>query len=251
MKKIKIKIKGIDRDLAAQLDVPDSMEFESTAIFAHCFTCTKDLKSITNISEGLNSGRIAVLRFDFTGLGGSTGDFSKSSFATNIEDLIHASKFLEENYQATELLIGHSLGGAAVIQVADKISSVKAVATIAAPYYPEHLENIINISKRKSKGNEKVKVTIAGRQFEISNEFYHDLDEKTMKQKIQNLNKPLCILHSPLDEIVGIEHATKIFVTAKHPKSFISLNKADHLLLNPDDSKYAGRVIAEWASLYI
>ncbi|MFC2130785.1 alpha/beta hydrolase family protein [Bacteroidota bacterium] len=251
MKKNKVNIKGGNRNLGAQLDMPDNEQPLVYGLFAHCFTCTKDLKSINNINKALTDRRIAILRFDFTGLGESSGDFGNSNISTNIDDLILACKFLDKNYDSPKLLIGHSLGGAAVIQAASLIKSVRAVATIGTPFYPEHLGNILKMTQKDIIDSGRAEVMIAGRKFEIGKKFYDDLEEESMKKKIQELNKALCILHSPYDEIVGIEHAAKIFRLARHPKSFISLDKADHLLMNPHDSLYAGGVIAEWASKYI
>jgi putative redox protein len=184
------------------------------ALFAHCFTCSKNIKAIAHISRALTRAGLAVLRFDFTGLGESEGDFADTNFSSNVDDLIVAADFLESNYEAPQILIGHSFGGAAVLQAAARISASAAVVTIAAPADPQ--QEFVN-----------------------------------MKAALQNLNKALLVLHSPLDETVGIENAAQIFQTARHPKSFISLDKADHLLSNPVDSLYAGAVIAAWAFKYV
>jgi putative redox protein len=251
MKKIRLKIEVGNRVLAAQMDVHDEFLPRYFCLFAHCFTCTKDLKSINYLNETLTDKGFAVLRFDFTGLGESTGDFGSTNFENNIEDLITASEFLEQNYEAPSLLIGHSLGGAAVIQAAQMISSAKAVATIGTPFYPDHLSRIVKSSKSQIDISGRADVMISGRKFSIGSKFYNDMHESKMKLNIENLNKPLCILHSPKDKTVSIEHAEKIFATANHPKSFISLDGADHLLMNKNDAKYAATMIAEWANKYL
>jgi alpha/beta superfamily hydrolase len=251
MKKIKLTIQGGERNLGAQLDMPENGAPKVYALFAHCFTCTKELKSINNINKALTSRGIAVLRFDFTGLGESGGDFGTSSIASNIDDLISACRYLDEHYEPPKLMIGHSLGGAAVIQASSFLPSVKAIATIGTAFFPEQLVKIIKMSKERIDEKGSAEVLISGRKFEIGSRFYDDLNQENMKKKLRELDKAICILHSPVDEIVSIEHAAKIFVHARHPKSFISLDRADHLLLEPKDSEYAGRVIAEWASKYI
>jgi alpha-beta hydrolase superfamily lysophospholipase len=250
MKKLKLKIKALDKKIGAQLDYPSKDESKEFAIFAHCFTCTKDLKSINYISEALTGKGIAVLRFDFTGLGESSGDFGSTNFESNIEDLIIVSEFMKDNFKGPKLLVGHSLGGAAVIQAAPQIHSCKAIATIGTPFYPERLIKIINSGQDEIKKSGRTEVIISGRNYSIGKNFYNDLKITDMKKTIENLNKPICVLHSPADETVGIEQAFQIFDAAKHPKSFISLVNADHLLLNKSDAYYAGAVIGEWALKY-
>jgi len=226
---------------------PDSVY----AIFAHCFTCSKDLKSVKTICNELARKGISVLRFDFTGLGESEGNFSDTNFSTNTLDIVSAADYLENNYAPAELLIGHSLGGAAVIQIAEKISSSKAVVTIAAPSEPSHVLRHMKDKKDRIDSQGEATVLIAGRPFKIKKQFLDDLEESGMKNKIGNLRKALLVMHSPFDNTVGIDNATAIFVTAKHPKSFITLDNADHLISSRHDALYTGRVIAAWADRYI
>lgn len=237
--------------LAARLDIPDRPRAGAYALFAHCFTCTKNLRAIGNISQRLNEDGIAVLRFDFTGLGESEGDFAETGFSTNVEDLVAVADYMREQYAAPQILIGHSLGGAAVLQAAHRIPEAAAVVTIAAPYEPEHLKELIGVDESDLATQERVTVHIGGQPFPITRQFLADLEEARMEEAIRTLDRPLLVLHSPLDMVVGIDHAAKIFMAAKHPKSFVSLDKADHLLSEADDSVYAGRLIAAWASKYI
>ena len=221
------------------------------AIFAHCFTCTKDLSAVKNISNALTQRSIAVLRFDFTGLGESEGDFSDTNFSSNVDDLIAASEFLKGEYEAPGILIGHSLGGAAVLRAALQIKSVKAVAVVGAPFDPAHIKELLmdDIKVIESKGS--ATVSIGGRPFKIKKEFIDDILQSNPQEKISGIKKALLILHSPEDNIVGIENAGMIYKAAKHPKSFISLDGADHLLSKKEDSLYAGEVIASWAQRYL
>ena len=236
--------------LAARLDQPD-VRPDAYALFAHCFTCSKDLKAVGNISEALNKQGIAVFRFDFTGLGQSEGEFSETTFSSNIDDLVTAADYLADNYEAPRILIGHSLGGAAVLRAAHDVDSARAVATIGAPSNPKHVAQHMkgSISEIKAKG--EAEVSIGGRAFTIKREFLEDLEAARMEEAIGNLGRALLIFHSPLDKIVGINNAARIFAAAKHPKSFISLDEADHLLLNESDSHYVGTVLGAWASRYI
>ncbi len=238
--------------LAARLDLPIDEKPSAYAVFAHCFTCNKNYNAVVNIDRALAMEGIAVLRFDFTGLGESEGDFSETDFSTNVSDLIAAAEFLRENYEAPKLLIGHSLGGAAVIQAAHKIESIQAVATIAAPADPSSLLRFLGEQFRRdleTKG--KTEINISGRAFKVRKQFLEDLQQNTMEQTIRSLRKPLVIFHSPADQIVPIENAAKIFMAARHPKSFISLDKADHLLTNREDSLYVGSVLAAWSKKYL
>ncbi|MFY0684020.1 MAG: alpha/beta fold hydrolase [Balneola sp.] len=236
--------------LSAIIDLPKN-DPKAYALFAHCFTCSKDLKAIGNITKSLSEIGIATLRFDFTGLGQSGGEFSDTNFSSNVEDLVKAYEFMKDEFNAPSILIGHSLGGAAVLQAAHKMDSVKAVATIAAPAEPSHVkENFeMNLDEIKEKGS--AKVTLAGRPFTIKKQFIDDLEEARMKDFIHSLGKALIIFHSPIDNTVGIDNASKIFNAAKHPKSFISLDKADHLLLEKEDSEYVGKVLGTWTEKYI
>lgn len=237
--------------LSARLDFPADTEPAAYALFAHCFTCSKNLKAIGHISRALTRRGIAVLRFDFTGLGESEGDFADTNFSSNVEDLVTAAKFLADRYEAPRILIGHSLGGAAVLQAAAKIPSSTAVATIAAPANPSHVSRALGDSKKIIERHGEATIELAGRTFTIKKQFLDDLESVRMQQTIGNLDKALIIFHAPTDGVVGIENAAEIFQAARHPKSFISLDRADHLLMNPQDSRYVGAIIAIWAMKYI
>jgi alpha/beta superfamily hydrolase len=237
--------------LSARLDRPMEAEPLAYALFAHCFTCTKNIKAISHISRALTRDQIAVLRFDFTGLGESEGNFADTNFSSNVADLVSAAEFLEKNYQSPRLLIGHSLGGAAVLQAAAKIPSSRAVVTIGAPADPRHLSLALGETKAIIAQRGEASVELAGRTFNIKKQFLDDLESVRMQATIRNLNRALLILHSPIDEVVGIQNAADIFQAARHPKSFVSLHNADHLLMNPKDSLYAGSMIATWAAKYI
>lgn len=239
------------KNLSARLDLPADEKPLTYAIFAHCFTCTKNFNAVVNVNRALSSRGIAVLRFDFTGLGESEGDFSETNFSTNVSDLVAAARFLESHFEAPRLLIGHSLGGAAVLQAAALIPSAMAVATIAAPADLAHLAGLLGGSGAEIKARGEAEVRLAGRDFVIRRQFLEDLEEKRMEQTIRDLRKPLLIMHSPLDSIVSVENAARIFQAAEHPKSFVSLDTADHLLSNRADSLYAGSVLAAWASRYL
>jgi alpha-beta hydrolase superfamily lysophospholipase len=252
MKKIKVSFKGGQAyRLGARLDMPDTRNPQAYALFAHCFTCTKNLKAIHNIDESLTENGIAVLRFDFTGLGESEGDFEETNFSTNVVDLVAAARFLEEEHRPPQILIGHSMGGAAVLQAASRIKTARAVVTVAAPSDPEHIERFFMSKREEIERNGEAVFNIGGSSFRISKQFLDDLEKNSMQNFIENLNKPLLLFHSPLDDVVGIENAIRIFTAARHPKSFISLDKADHLLMKEEDSHYVGRLIAAWASRYL
>ena len=252
MRSKKITFEGAFGDtLSARLELPDDKTVTTYALFAHCFTCSKNLRPITHISETLTNRNIGVFRFDFTGLGESEGDFADTNFSSNIEDFIEAASFMESKFHAPEILIGHSLGGAAVLQAAHRIPSSKAVATIAAPADPDHV--IKNFGSKveliESKG--EAKVTLAGRDFTIKKQFIDDLERNHMDGCIKNLERALMIFHSPIDQQVGIENAARIYKKARHPKSFVSLDHADHLLMDEKDSIYVAEVLASWAGRYI
>jgi putative redox protein len=236
--------------LSGRLEMPEGSA-AAYAIFAHCFTCSKDYKAITYVSRTLAGRGIAVLRFDFTGLGESEGDFTDTNFSSNVDDLVAAARFLDEDYEAPKLLVGHSLGGAAVLQAAGRIPSSRAVATIAAPCSPRHLERLVTNRRAELEQKGEIEVSIAGRPFRIKKQFVEDLEELRMDEAIRNLGCALLVMHSPLDRTVNIENAEHIFETAKHPKSFVALNEADHLLLDPVDASYAGDMIAAWALRYV
>ena len=237
--------------LSARIDLPAGPKPIAYALFAHCFTCSKNIKAISHISRALTRKGIAVLRFDFTGLGESEGDFADTNFTTNVEDLVMAAEFMAKEYSAPQILIGHSLGGAAILQAAAGIPAAAAVITIGAPADPGHVSHALADSREIIERRGQANVELEGRNFKIKKQFLDDLDSVRMQQTIRNLDRALLIMHSPLDKVVGIENAAKIFQTARHPKSFISLDKADHLLMNQKDSLYAGSIIAAWALRYI
>ncbi|MBS0484709.1 MAG: OsmC family protein [Proteobacteria bacterium] len=238
------------QSLSGLLEIP-SGAIKSYALFAHCFTCSKDNPAAARIALALADRGIAVLRFDFTGLGNSQGDFSNTNFSSNLQDLLAAARYLEQHYAAPALLIGHSLGGAAVLAVAQDLPSVKAVTTIGAPATAAHVKHLFADSYRKLQSEESVQVELAGRSFKIRRQFIDDLEQYNSVAHIGALRKALLIVHSPLDEIVSIDEAGRIFAAAKHPKSFVSLDQADHLLSNPQDSQYVAEVLSAWASRYL
>ncbi|WP_428647300.1 bifunctional alpha/beta hydrolase/OsmC family protein [Roseibium sp.] len=236
--------------LAARLDLPPG-EIRAFALFAHCFTCSKDGHAARQIAGALSAEGVAVLRFDFTGLGGSGGDFSSTGFSSNVEDLRLAADFLRRNYEAPQLLIGHSLGGAAILSVAGAIPEARAVVTIGAPAEAEHVLHNFKGSLAEIRDQGAGNVDLAGRTFTIRKEFLDDLQTQAVREKAGKLGKALLVMHAPLDDTVGIENATDIFVAAKHPKSFVTLDTADHLLSGREDASYAARVISAWSSRYL
>lgn len=237
--------------LTARLDTPADREPLAYALFAHCFTCGKNLKPIVNINRALAERGLASLRFDFTGIGESEGDFAETDFSSNVGDLIKAAEFLEQNYAAPKILIGHSLGGAAVIQAARHVPSCVGVVTIAAPADPDHLAHILSDKQAEARRQGAVEVVIGGQAFTLTKEFFDDLEATNMREHIANLDRALLIFHSPLDNTVSVDNAAKIFQAAKHPKSFISLDQADHLLTDERDSEYVGAMATTWARRYI
>lgn len=238
-------------ELTGRLELPVHQHPHNFVIFAHCFTCNKNLSAVKNISRALTSNGFGVLRFDFTGLGESDGDFADTNFSGNVEDLISASNFLETNYKAPTLLIGHSLGGAAAIFAGSKIESVKAIATIGAPSNPKHVQHLLHNSVEDIKATGMASVNIGGRSFTIKKQFLDDIEAQSLPEVAKNLRKALLVMHSPQDATVGINNAEEIYVAAHHPKSFVSINGADHLLMNANDSIYVGNVIANWAQRYV
>ena len=248
----KLIFEGADGNrLAARLELPVGEEPVAYALFAHCFTCSKDLKAAINVSRALASQRIGVFSFDFTGLGESAGDFADTNFSSNVGDLLAAARFMERELEAPRLLVGHSLGGAAVLMAAAGIDSVKAVTTIGAPAEPSHVNHLLTGSLQELEERGEAEVRIAGRSFRIRKQFLEDLEATRMEQAVADLGRALLVFHSPVDRIVGVENAARIFGWAKHPKSFVSLDRADHLLTNEADSQYLGSVLAAWASKYI
>lgn len=237
--------------LAARLDTPLLGRPLAYALFAHCFTCTKNLKAIAHISGALTQAGIAVLRFDFTGLGESEGEFADTAFSNNVDDLISAAHFLAAQYQAPSILIGHSLGGAAILRAARSIPSAVAVATIAAPFEPRHVMHLLGEDRDRIERTGEAEVKLAGRPFKIKKQFLDDLQQHDLRDDLKLLRKALLIFHSPADSTVSIDNAQEIFIAAKHPKSFVSLDRADHLLSREEDSLYVGTVIAAWARKYL
>ena len=236
-------------NLSGIVHIPDNDRVLAYALFAHCFTCTKNINAATNIADALSKQGIATLRFDFTGLGSSKGQFEETSFSTNIEDLVDAANFLSETYQPPQLLVGHSLGGTAILAASKYIDSAKAVASIASPAEPEHILHLLSKDLQCIADEGSAQVDLAGRTFTFKQEFVDDVKSHTVDFK--HLKKALMVMHSPIDDTVAITEAAKIFGEAMHPKSFITLENADHLLSNSDDSSYAGDVLATWAKRYI
>lgn len=251
MAREKIKFKNYQgQNLAALLELPEGKP-SGYAIFAHCFTCNKNLTAVRNIGKALNSKGIAVLRFDFTGLGESEGDFEDTNFSSNVDDLISAAAFLRENYEAPSILIGHSLGGAAVLFAKQHLPKVKAVVTIGAPANPGHVSHLLSDGVEEILQNGQAQLSIGGRPFKIKEQFLHDIKSAKIDVAVASLDVPLLIFHSPIDKTVEVENAAKIYKMAKHPKSFISLDKADHLLSNKTDSEFVGLMIAAWSKRYL
>jgi putative redox protein len=236
--------------LSGILDQPLA-EPRAYALFAHCFTCSKNLKSATNISRALTDAGFAVLRFDFAGLGQSEGEFADTTFSSNVDDLLAAARFLEQEYAPPAVLVGHSLGGTAVLQAAGEISSAVAVATIGSPADPAHVEQLFAGSRDEMAARGYAEVNLGGRPFTIRQQFVDDLGRHDLPASIGGLRRALLVMHAPLDATVDIENASALFTSAKHPKSFVSLDTADHLLSREEDSLYAGRVLAAWSSRYL
>lgn len=237
--------------LVGRLEMPVDQKPHNFAIFAHCFTCNKNLLAVKNIGKALTANGFAVLRFDFTGLGESDGDFADTNFSGNISDLVSAATYLKKNYKAPTLIIGHSLGGAAALFAAAEVTSIKAVATIGAPSSPAHVQHLFKNALFEIEKSGKAVVNLSGRDFTIKKQFLDDLESKALTAVVKDLRKPLLVLHSPQDNTVGIKNAEEIYIAAHHPKSFVSLDGADHLLMNKADSIYVGKVIAGWAQRYV
>ncbi len=251
MKTIKLTIpnrKGIN--LNAVLEFPANQKPNYYAIFAHCFTCSSSLSAVRNVSRSLTQHGFGVIRFDFTGLGRSEGEFADSHFSANVEDLIDVHQYIKNEFETPSLLIGHSLGGAAVLVAASLLDDIKAVATVGAPATVSHVKHLFShaVESIPEKGN--VEVNIGGRPFHIDKEFVENFDKTNLPNIVKNLRKPLLIMHAPFDRIVGIENAQKLYTSAHHPKSFVTLDDADHLLTDSKDSKYVGDVIGTWVQRY-
>ncbi len=252
MKSESISFNGsLGERLVGAIDWPDNENASGFALFAHCFTCSKDLRASSIVSRALADRGYAVLRFDFTGLGESEGDFAETSFPSNLDDLVAAAEFLAENHQAPELLIGHSLGGAAVVHVAGQILSSTAVATIGAPFDPEHVTHLLGDDLDTIRDQGEATVSIGGRPFRIRRDFLETLQRDNLAETVRSMRRALLVLHSPVDAVVGIYNAARLFEAARHPKSFVSLDDADHLLRKSRDAEYAGRLIGAWASKYV
>jgi alpha/beta superfamily hydrolase len=236
--------------LAARLDAP-SGPIKAYALFAHCFTCGKDVFAASRIAQALTEHGIAVLRFDFTGLGASEGEFANTNFSSNVADLVAAADFMRRDHAAPQLLIGHSLGGAAVLAAAGSIPEVKAVVTVAAPSDPAHVKGLFGASLAAIEEEGEAVVQLAGRPFRIKRQFLIDAEEHKLSGKIAALKRALLVMHSPKDTTVDISNAMAIFTAAKHPKSFISLDDADHLLTRREDAVWVAAVIAVWSERYI
>ncbi|MEQ8423835.1 MAG: bifunctional alpha/beta hydrolase/OsmC family protein [Cyclobacteriaceae bacterium] len=252
MKRIRSKFKNREgQELSAKLELPADGQAHNFAIFAHCFTCTKNLNAIRNVVNSLTEAGFGVLSFDFTGLGESQGDFADTNFSSNVSDIESAAEYLASEYKAPTLLIGHSLGGAAVLFAGSRLETVKAIATIGAPSNPEHVQHLIQSDIESIEKEGVAEVNIGGRSFTIKKQFVDDLKKHALTSVLEDMRKSLLIIHSPQDTTVGIENAAAIYTAAHHPKSFISLNGADHLMTNKRDSLYTGRIIASWAERYL
>ena len=220
------------------------------AVFAHCFTCSKNVKAATQVSRRLSELGVAVLRFDFTGLGNSEGDFANTNFSSNVADLIDASAALQQQHEAPSLLIGHSLGGAAALLAAVEIESVRAVVTIGAPSEPAHVERLIGETTAATHDDGSATIRLGGRELRLGREFVSDLKANRLRESLPSLRKPLLIFHSPVDSIVSIDQARRLYESAKHPKSFVSIDGADHMLSDPQDAQFVAETLAAWAGRY-
>ncbi len=239
-----------DADLAGRLDLPEG-EPRAFALFAHCFTCGKDVLAASRISRALTDFGIAVLRFDFTGLGGSGGDFANTSFSSNVTDLVAAAAYLRTHHEAPSILIGHSLGGAAVLAATEHLPETRAVVTIGAPAGTEHVMHLLGDSRREIEQAGEAVVCLAARPFRIRRQFLDDINDQPQLDRIRHLRAALLVMHAPEDDTVSIENARQIFGAARHPKSFVSLDGADHLLTSKSDARFAASMLAAWASRYL
>ncbi|MDR5590001.1 alpha/beta fold hydrolase [Christiangramia sp. SM2212] len=252
MQKTEVSFKNSDdKELKGILELPGNQQPENFIIFAHCFTCNKNFHAPSNISKTLASKGYGVLRFDFTGLGESEGDFSDTNFSSNVQDLIAASDYLEKEYKAPTMIIGHSLGGAAALFASQKLDSIKCMVTINAPSNLAHVQKHFESSLEQIEKEGFANIKIGGRSFKIKKQFIDDLRKNEEGTALKEVRKALLILHSPQDDIVSIDHAEELYRSAWHPKSFVSLNGSDHMLSNKEDSKYVGDVISAWAGKYI
>lgn len=252
IRSVPVSFTGANGDeLAARLDLPDG-EPAAYALFAHCFTCSKDIAAATRISRGLVAEGFGVLRFDFTGLGASGGEFANTTFSSNVEDLVRAAAMLRDRYGRPALLVGHSLGGAAVLAAASRIPDSAAVATIGAPFDPGHISHLFpseTLAELERSG--EADVVLAGRTFRVGRSLLEDANAQHLGRALAELRRPLLVFHAPADGIVGVDNARRIFEAARHPKSFVSLDGADHLLSRPADAAYVATVLAAWAGRYV
>jgi putative redox protein len=237
-------------ELSGKLELPNG-EPKAFAIFAHCFTCSKNFSVTSTISRSLAERGIATLRFDFTGLGNSDGDFANTNFSSNVQDLVSAFSSIEEKYQSPSILIGHSLGGAAVLKASTLLSHIKAVVTIGATSCTSHISHLFSEDLNEITSAGEAEVNLAGRKFKIKKQFIEDINETEILKELKKQNKAYLVMHSPVDETVSINHAEKIYQALKHSKSFISLDNADHLLTKKVDSKYVAGIIHSWLERYI
>jgi len=253
MSRIKIEFPNAEgHTLVGLLEMPpDRTPVARYALFAHCFTCSKDVAAASRISRALATRGIAALRFDFTGLGNSDGDFANTNFSSNVQDLLAAARKLEQDFEAPALLIGHSLGGAAVLAAAPQLPSVEAVVTIGAPATASHVQHLFSGARGQLEEEGEAEVKIGLRRFRIRKQLLHDLEQYGSAEHIRHLDRPLLVFHSPLDTIVDIKEAAKIYQAARHPKSFISLDNADHMLSNREDAEYVAETLVAWASRYL
>ena len=236
--------------LTGRLELPNG-EAKAFAVFAHCFTCSKNVKAATQVSRGLAEFGVAVLRFDFTGLGNSEGDFANTNFSSNVADLVDASFALQKQYDAPSLLIGHSLGGAAALLAAAEIGSIRAVATIGAPSEPAHVERLIGDTTAETHDDGSATIRLGGRELRLGSQYVDDLKSNRLAESMPALRKPVLIFHSPIDSIVSIDNARRLYESAKHPKSFVSIDGADHMLGDPEDAQFVAATLAAWATRYI
>lgn len=249
-KRSKLEFESNGIKLAGLLEQPDSDDIKAYVLFAHCFTCGKDIAAASRISRALVAMNFGVLRFDFTGLGNSDGDFENTNFSSNVEDLIAAGDYLRREHEAPSIIIGHSLGGAAVLKAAGEMPEIKAVVTIGAPFQTQHVSKQFGEDIEKIQTQGEAEVSLAGRKFKVKKQFLDDIGSQT-SDHIRKLHKALLVMHSPIDEVVSISEAEKIYKEALHPKSFISLDKADHLLTKAPDSEYAAACISAWSSRFL
>lgn len=252
MKTTKITFQNTSgHQLSGRIEMPLNEAPKAFVLFAHCFTCNKNFSAVNNISRALTQSGLGILRFDFTGLGDSEGDFEDTNFSSNVTDLVAAAGYLEQHYEAPQVLVGHSLGGAAVLLAKHSLPSVKAVVTIGAPYDPAHVTALFDSGRATIEEEGEASVNIGGRSFKIKKQLIEDLEQQGPHRVINTLNAALLVMHAPEDKIVELDNATQIFKSANHPRSFISLDGADHLLSRKADSEYVGALIAQWANKYI